>query len=559
MADRVAECQDRTDSKQTGAFGNGTRPPEPHATGWTHLVPPVGLAAGLAALTVIAFRLQRGFSFVIDEWDMLAHYYNGGYLTPYNGHLSLVPIGIYQGLARTVGLGSYRPYAVVGLIIYLAIPVVLYTTHRRRIDPLLVALSALGIAWLWAAEWDVLYALQLVSNLPILMLLIAWWLIRFDDLRHDLWAVVAVGIALATSTTGVVVAFAVIAELVIARTSPRRWARFAPAIGAWLLWYAFYHDSIDPASFGSRVAYAWHLGVAILSGFTLGWKPGAAFVTIALVVVFVAAWRRWHAVDAHVVATLSSIAFFVALTAYSRAGAIALNPPDTHRYVFFGDLLLIAALLWCIRGRRPHWLVHIGVCIIVVVGAIGLVHNLRDYRTMAVDFGQRTRPYLVGAEAAGHRAEPSRILPLNLIPVTVGQYLGLVHQVGSPVAGIPFDRLGNEQARTAADQLLVHDLNVAARGVSRRPNCATGWDEVDGPVPRAGIRLDPGDTLYVRATHGGQVHVHIRRLADDFSGSPRKPVRPRTAAVITLPLDHSQLPWWASVDDDSVPIAVCRR
>ena len=393
------------------------------------------LVVGLAVLGGVAISLARGFSFIVDEWDILGLHVHGDFLTPYNGHLSIIPIAMYQGLAHTGGIGSYWPYFLVSLTVFLAIPVAFFFTHRREVAPGIVAVCALGIAWSWAAQGNILYGFLVNFNLPLLMLFLAWPLIRRDSFRGDLLTILTLAVALATSSNGVVVAFAIGVELLLLRVPFRRLLRFAPPVIAWCIWWIFRHDPTKPASFGDKAAYAWHMGVAILAGFSLGWKPGA-FLSAAVIIALVwTAWRRWKTVDAHVVAIGATLVFFIVLSSYSRAGDIALNPPDAARYVWVGNLLIISGLLWCVRGRQVPLPALGAVAAVVVLGAVGLVGHMNDYRSYVLNYTARTRPVLLAVENAGPHADRSRILPLNLIPVTVGDYLDLVHAVGSPVTG----------------------------------------------------------------------------------------------------------------------------
>ncbi len=517
----------------------------------------VVLGCGLVGLVVAARWFGRGLSFVVDEWDILAHHVHGDLLTPYNGHLSIVPIAIYQGFAHTVGVQSYVPYALVALVVFLAIPIAFAATHRRLVDPALVVIAALGLAWSWAAEGNILYGFLVNFDLPILMLVVGWWLIRGDTLRHDLWAMAALAVALATSSVGVVVAFALGVELLLGRAPLRRLIRFALPVVLWGLWWVFDHEATKPASVGERLSYAWHTSVAILAGFTLGWKPGAAASAVVIVIVVAFAWRRWRTVDAHVVAIGATLVFFVALSAFSRAGDIALNPPDSARYVWVGDVLIIAGLVWCVRGRPIRPAIRAAAAAVVLVGAVGLVGNLADYRSFALGDMARTHPFLVGAEAAGPRADPARILPLNLIPVTVGEYLDLVASVGSPVAGAPFSSLGSESARLAADRLLIGDERLVVGVGDALPRCAGSWRAVAADGGRSGgeIDLPAGAMLAISAPE--RAEVRMRRLARGYPPKADVVVPAGRVGIVRSVRDGSKLPWWVHVDGRDHSLQMC--
>lgn len=514
------------------------------------------LGTGLAVSAILAVRLARGFSFIVDEWDILAHHVHGRFLTPYNGHLSLVPVALYQGLAHTVGIDSYLPWTVTALVVFLALPIAFFLTHRGVVDPLLVAIASLGIAWSWAAEGQILYGFLVNFNLPVLLLVVTWWLIRHDTTRHDVWAATALVVALATSSVGVVVAFAVVVELLIARAPLRRLVRFAPPVVLWVTWWVFAHEATKPATFGARVSYAWHTTVAILAGFTLGWKPGAVLTAAVIAALLTLAAKRWHTVDAHVIAALATVVFFVALSAFSRAGDIALNPPDSPRYVWVGDVLLVAAMVWCVRGRRITTATYAITGAVVLVGAVALVGHMRDYRRYVLDYTARTRPFLVGAEAAGPEDDPDRILPLNLIPVTVGEYLELVRSVGSPVAALPFSSLGSEPARVDADRLLITETPVTLRSSPRPLSCHPRRPRQVRPATDT-VRLAPGESLIVAA--GAPTVLRLRRLAHAPATRPDLKIPPGWSALVATVTDRSPLPWWVELDGSVTSITICER
>lgn len=509
------------------------------------------LVTGLAGLAAITLWMARNFGFVADEWDILAHHVHGDLLTPYNGHLSLVPAGIYQAIAHTLGVGSYLPYLIVGLIAFLAIPVGFHLTHRHRTDPLLVALAALGIAWSPAADTNLLYGFLLNFDIPLVLLLVAWWAIRRNTVGSDWWAAGAVAVALASSSVGVVVAFAVVVELILARAPLRRLVRFAPPVIAWVVWWFFHHEPTTPASMGERITYAVNMLVGILAGFTLGWKPGALGSLAVIVTILVVGRRR---IDAHVVAIGAALVFFVALSSFSRAGEIALNPPDASRYVFLGDLLIVAALIWCLRGVRIPTGALAAVAALVLAGATVLYGNMRDYRRFALGEVTRIQPFLAGAETAGPAADPDRILPLNLIPVTVGEYLEMVDVVGSPIAGVAVEDLGDPDARAAADELLIEDVGPLARPVGQDPSCP---DPTREPADAGGpVELAPGASLLVTAGDAPS-RVLVRRLAPPGHATPLDTVGAGDQIRIDAPVDRSDRAWFVEVDGAGTAVQWC--
>lgn len=514
------------------------------------------VAVTIVGLGVGAWWLQRGFIFGADEWNILTGYHDGHHLDPYNGHLSLIPTLIYRVFASTFGVSSYRPFGTFGLVVFLTLLAVFFATHRRRVDPMLCAAATLAVGLSSVGEANLLYGFMLPFTLPTLALIVIWWLIRFDDVRHDLWAAGALVVALATSNVGVVVAVALAVELVAARAPFRRFARFAPVAVLWLAWFVVFHEPSPTASWGARFAYAWDLAVAILAGFTAGWTPGAVPVAIVVCAVLGLAIRR-GAFDAHVFGVFAGLVFFIGLSAYSRAGDILLNPPDTHRYVWFGDFLLIAALLWCARDRRVHRAVVPVTLAVVAVGVIGLVPNIRYHRAYVVGSRQRIQPLLAEAEAAGPAADRTRTLPLNMIPVSTGAYLDMVAHVGSPIADVAFDDLGSPAVRARADRFARIDLGVHAEKGRSRPSCPTAWRAV---VPRSDseeFAIRPGSTLFVRTGDSDGTALYIRRFADEFSKRRLVTLFPDSSLVLALPDDAGRWPWRISFQGHAASIELC--
>ena len=66
----------------------------------------LGSAGVVAVLVIVAAWVGRRLWFFSDDWNIFAEYHSGNLLEPFNGHLSLLPAGIYQFLFHTVGVGS---------------------------------------------------------------------------------------------------------------------------------------------------------------------------------------------------------------------------------------------------------------------------------------------------------------------------------------------------------------------------------------------------------------------------------------------------------------------
>jgi hypothetical protein len=80
------------------------------------------LAFLMALASVVIYRKGLGTTFFFDEWEFVIDRQPWRWdilLTPYNGHLSLLPVLVYKLLFATVGLGPYWVYRLVLLAFHL--------------------------------------------------------------------------------------------------------------------------------------------------------------------------------------------------------------------------------------------------------------------------------------------------------------------------------------------------------------------------------------------------------------------------------------------------------
>ena len=354
-------------------------------------------ATGLALLLGYAAWLGRDISFFSDDWPIIAFHHNGDYLTPYGGHLLLVPIGIFHALWVTVGLTSYTPYLIVGLIGYAAFSIVLYLYLRRRVAPMLAALAALSIVWFSAAQLNVLFPILLNFTVPMAATVVIWMLLDRNEVRYDIAAGACLAIALADGGVGLVTLAAVGTELLILRAPVRRWLPFVPPFVLWCAWYAGYHTPVtNPNSIGGTIRFSLHEIQATFAAFAGGSDAGGYVLLAATAAVFALAIVRWHTLNARAVAALAAAAAFAALTGYSaRHGSLPAIPADTPRYLWLNAFLIVAALVEVVRGRRLPPVVTVVAAALVAVGAITLVGNLRSYHHEVVQYKRSTRTFMV--------------------------------------------------------------------------------------------------------------------------------------------------------------------
>jgi hypothetical protein len=511
-------------------------------------------AVGLGILIGYASWLGRDLWFFADDWDFIAFHHNGDYLTAYNGHLWLFPIGIFHTLYVTVGLGSYAPYRVVGLLAYAALGVILFVYARQRVQPEYAALAALSILWFSSAQFNVLFPLLVNFSVPIAATIAIWMLLDHDTVGCDVAAGGLLALALASNSLALITVAAVGTELLLRRAPLRRWLPFVPPFALWLLWYISYREPIPSAGgVGAVVRFALHEIQATFAAFAGGWDPGGYVLLVVTVAVFMLSLLRWRTFNARAAAALIAVAVFALLTSLTRAGFVPPVPPDTPRFLWVNGFFLVVALIEVVRGRRLSPVVALVGTVIVAVGAVTLLGNLRTYHSNAMESKRAVRTYLVATEAIPNRIDHRRVLPVSYIPVRVGDYLPAMRHLGSPIRGIGLRDLGTRRDRTIADGWMINDLGLRFTPVGAEPG-----EACTAVAPRAaerGFEVRGPETIVVRAGDTPATWS-LRRLALGF-GPPAGEIAVRELGALRIPRDRSLLPWHVRVEGVGASVSTC--
>lgn len=468
----------------------------------------------IAALAVTILVIGRRLWFFSDDWNILAGYHDGNLLTPFNNHLSLLPAGLYKALFHTVGLGSYLPYRLVGVAGMALLGLATWRYSRSRVGSWGAALATTAVIWGSGGMTNLMFPFLVNFSLPIACLLSAWLLLDRDTPRADAGAAGALGVALATSGLGVLVAAAVGIELIVSRAPLRRWAPFAPPVGLWAAWYLTHRvDSGGDHTVGPMISYALRMLRGGATALAAGWRPGGVAVAVLVIVYFGFAGSVWRTLDARTVGALAAPVLFAGLTAFTRLGVVPAIPPDEYRYRWtiaaFVVLAVVSAWPGGQRPLLPAVVNRVAAAVAVAVVAAGAVVVVRDsirWSDMVEAAAPGLRAELFAAEAVGGRIDPSHVLPLSYVPVTLGGYLDAVDSIGSPLDGHdPADFGGSAEHRKSADSLMAR---LPARpGEDLPEDC----DDRSG----AAVTVPAGGTLVVEGTADSEPRVTMTRFGDE--------------------------------------------
>lgn len=528
--------------------------------------------AGIAAASaVVVMRSGRGLTFFYDEWDWILNRRANtasAFLQPHNGHLSLIPVGIFKVLFATAGMTTYVPYRLSAVLAHLACATLMFTYLRRRV-PAMMALAASAVLLLLGFAWqDLLWPFQIGYFGSVGGGLGALLLLDRRDRSGDIGASLCIGFSLACSGVGLPVAGAVLVELVWRRETWRRlWVPVAPVL-FYGIWYVVYGESQAKSS-----------NLHLVGGYTLRSAAGAAgalgglsldngrYLVGALVVLVAAKLLRDRGASPRFAAVLALPVAFWGLTALSRA---QLNEPGASRYLYPGAVFLLLVLAELARDRAyaPFAIV------LVVAAAAYAVHGNLDQLDAGAsglrDTSVHVRADLAALELAQGKVDPSFRPDPNRSPdLTAGPYFEAIDALGSPAESLAALRRQPEEVRSTADGVLLDALRVALgppavpRGpapsptavnggaVTREQSCAvltpsSSTASMELVMPTARLEID---------ALVAPVDVRVRSFADAFPAAPRGTVTTGTGSRLVLPALR-QVTWRVQLSS-SGPLRVC--
>jgi hypothetical protein len=314
-----------------------------------------------ALLAVVAVGIWQfvaaDLTFMGDDWKVLGERTLSvdSLLTPYNEHLSAIPIALLVILRDTIGLGWHAVYLLpvqLGLVLAAAGVLVIATRRQRhRVGLVLAALALfMGSGWddlLWA--WQVGAVISTAAGV--------WALVCLDTPRpRSGIAAGLVVVALASSSFGIPFAAAV-AALAAIRRKKMAIALLALVGLAYLAWYARYHFTgptiCQPPS---PVQLVWSTGPFAVAGliYAVGAPLGlgqdvqvlvtvAADVAALWVIGLLAARKAGRNVGLPA-AVIAGLVVMGALVAYGRPCLGGVQAMGSSRYVYVTGMLALVGL-----------------------------------------------------------------------------------------------------------------------------------------------------------------------------------------------------------------------
>jgi hypothetical protein len=517
------------------------------------------LLVGAAALFLSFTRATAPFS---DEW-LWALQRRGDsaatFLSPYNGHLSLVPVSIYKALWATVGLASYVPYRVMVTALVLVCATLVFAYARRRVGDG-GALVAGGLILFYGPGWqDILWPFQIGWLGSVAGGLIALIALDHRSRRAEIAACLGLVLSLASSGVGAAIAAGLTVDVLARRDRRRRaWIVVGPVVLYAIWWVTEQKAALRAGSASHTPQFVAHMLAAGLSGLIglwhaapadqaapVGWR--IALVALAALALVGGLLRRFS-LRALVLAGTGVL--FAITAGVNRAG---LSPGVDSRYLLIVAVFAVLCVVEMAAGRS--WSPAAGAAI-TGVAAIICVVNLGPARQAGGflrEQAAKARADIAALALSGDAIPPGYIAqhfpgyPYIVLPAA--QLLTAVHALAFPVAS-PAELLGSpEAAREVADGELSLLEHVAPRGTGSiaAASSGRGCTRVNGRQSVRAAALGTGGrsvTLpaagVIITNHGTVTVIAARRFATLFANTG---LIGHDAMLVRARPDHVALAW----------------
>jgi hypothetical protein len=539
---------------------------------------------------LLLYHLTRGSSFWGDDWAWITTRRANtvhNFLSPYDGHLSVLPLVIYRLMFAVFGIDSYAPYRVLVIGLSLVVGLLVFEYARLRVGRFLAMLVAALVLFLGPAWQDTMWTFQIGWELALGLGIAALIMLDRRTAAADIGACVLTFASICSTTFGVAFAIGIAVDVALTR---RRWRDAwiaAIPLALYAIWALHYHPTgikfseitLVPSNlvqtFAGGIAGAVGLsGATPLDPVGTNLTFGVPLLVVLAVVSVRSAVRHQFSVRAG--ALLVILVVFSALTTLGRA----FETPLSARYIYPDCVLIALYAVELARGTRPTRLVQAGLAVLAMIAVISNVGVLRAGGAYLRAVGASTNAD-VAALNLGRGSIPSGYVATQLpdypfVAITGGSYFAAKDALGTPADSIPALVQAPAGARTTADNELVGEhAIVLSPGVSpaQTGGAAPGVAAVTGgsaarsgpcahfvPAPALTpgvtstvlLRLAPGA---VRVTAGdAPVTVAAQRFGPSLAALGQ--IGPGRSAIVLVRRDAAPQPWRLQLGS-GVPVRVC--
>jgi hypothetical protein len=556
-------------------------------------VAPVALGLAVLASGLLLYHLTRGSSFWGDDWAWITTRRANtvhNFLSPYDGHLSVLPLAIYRVMFAVFGIDSYAPYRLLVIVLSLVVGLLVFEYARHRVGSFVAMLVAALVLFVGPGWQDTMWTFQIGWELALGLGIGALIMLDRRTPAADIAACTLTFGSICSTSFGVAFAVGIAVDVALTR---RRWRdAWIPGIplALYAIWALHYHPTginwseitLVPTNlvqtFAGGVA-----GILGLSGATALDPIGTnltfgapLLVVLAIVSVRSVAGRRF---SVRAGALLVVLIVFSALTTLGRA----FETPLISRYIYPDCVLIALFAVELARGARPTRPVQAllaGLALIAVISNVGVLRTGGAYLRQV---GAGTIAD-VAALNLGRGTVPSGYIATQLpdypfVAITAGSLFAAEDALGTPADSIEQLAHAPTGARTLADNELIGEhAIVLSPGVSPAP-AGGGAPGVGGAAGGSATRsgacaeftpasaLTPGATSTVLLTLApGAVRVTagpapVTVAAQRFSPTPAAlgTIGPDRSAIVFVRRDAAPQPWQLQLESGAAVRACTLR
>lgn len=478
----------------------------------------LALTVALVAASVLyLLNLGRRTTFFYDEWSWVVNrrgWAPHNFLAEHNGHFVALPVLLYHLLFSTAGLRAYLPYRLLLMGFHAATCLLLYFYARRRVDPWLATVAAGSMCLIGAAYQNLVWPFQMTLIGALALGLGAWLALDHAPSRtsNGLALLLLLG-SISCSGAGLSM-LAGAAVLIACRRQWQRWWVPAVPVGLFLGWYLRYgRNAFQHSTLRRKVHYVFEgfrSGVAALTGHPYNQAVTlATWLSIAIVLLALGrlAWAlvRERNLPAGLLAAAATAVSLWGLTAISRGG---FNDYGSSRYMYGAALVVVLLIVESLRSLPAPRLLAAGLAAASLVAVNTGLDTLRPGTKSLANVDTYVRADLAAVQQLRQPTLGYQINKRFVPTLTVGQYLSVYHDLGSPA--MPFAAVPSQSpgVRNDVDRILreagglsltpaTKPATTAVTGSAATLSGLTGCYRFDGgtlqlPLPSTGLIVAAG-------------------------------------------------------------------
>ena len=533
----------------------------------------------------LLYHLTRGTSFWGDDWAWITTRRANTvatFLSPYDGHLSVLPLVIYRIMFAAFGIDSYAPYRALVIGFSLIVALLAFAYARRRVPRFPAMLLATLVLFVGPGWQDTMWAFQIGWELALGLGVAALILLDRRTRAGDLAACVLTFASICSTSFGVAFAIGVLVDVAFTRRRWRdAWIGLGPLV-LYAIWALHYHPTgiiwSEITLVPTNLVQTFAGGAAGITGLTGATPIDPAGTTLtfgapllALIALASVGLIRTRRFPVRAASLLVVLVLFSALTTLGRA----FETPLVSRYVYPDCVLVALYVAELARGRRPSAILQAALAVLALLAVLANVGVLRSAGMYLRQVGASTDADVAtldlerGHIPAGYIA--TQLPDYPFVSITAGGYFAAQRALGTPADSLSELVHAPATAQSAADGELIGEQTIVlspgrspARDGGSAPGVtasAGGTGTRSGPcltfapaatsAPGASssltLSLGPGA---IRVTAGSApITVGARRFGP--TANPIGTIAPGRPAIVLVRHDAAPQPWQLTLASDA--------